>query len=243
MRTIKRAACMTALVPLLAGCGAMPTGYAGPPLYAYQDGYVDKAAHGNGLVYESLPCYGRAPYIVLGPPGPQGPSGQVGPPGPAGVAGSPGPPGPAGSAGPPGPPGPAGPPGPPGRFVVPGPRSDLHEAPIMWTALESVHFEAGSAAIQARCEKKIAKLAEWAKENSDLVIGLNAHSADVAANEQDPTLGTRRVHAVRDALIAAGVAPSRIVVGEFGTEQVACRGDAANCLALSRRVDVHATRR
>jgi outer membrane protein OmpA-like peptidoglycan-associated protein len=237
-----RAAGFATLVPVLAGCAGMPLGYDGPRLYRYQDGYVDLAPQVDGRVWDGLPCYGRAPYILAGPAGPAGPAGSAGTAGAPGSPGAAGPPGPPGPAGPPGPPGPTGPPGPPGGFGAPGPRSDLREAPIMWTAMESVQFEAGRASIQARCNGKIAALATWVNDNPEVVIGLDGHPHDTVANDHDATLGVRRVAAVRTALIAAGVAPSRIVVGEFGNGQFVCRSNPENCLALSRRVDVFAVR-
>ena len=112
----------------------------------------------------------------------------------------------------------------------------------MWTAMESLQFEAGRSEIRSRCADKIAKLAVWMNHDRNVVIGLDGHHDDATANDNDPTLSAQRVHAVRDALIAAGVAPSRIVVGEFGARELVCRGNAENCLALSRRVDVHAAR-
>ena len=112
----------------------------------------------------------------------------------------------------------------------------------MWTAMESVQFEAGRAEIQSKCIDKIAKLAAWMNHDRHVVIGLDGLRDDATANDNDPTLGARRVQAVRDALVAAGVAPSRIVVGDFGAPPSICRGAVENCLALSRRVDVHAAR-
>ena len=108
--------------------------------------------------------------------------------------------------------------------------------------MESVQFEAGRADLQSKCVDKIEKLAAWMNHDRHVVIGLNGHGDDTTGKETDPTLGARRVQAVRDALIAAGVAPSRIVVGDFRAEPSVCRGAPENCLALSRRVDVHATR-
>jgi outer membrane protein OmpA-like peptidoglycan-associated protein len=126
---------------------------------------------------------------------------------------------------------------------VPGrPRSDLRQAPVMWTAMESVQFEAGSAEIQARCADKIAKLSAWMNHDRNVVIGLDGHRDDATAHDNDPALSEKRVQAVRSALIAAGVAPQRIVVGQFGVQESICRGALENCLALSRRVDVHAAR-
>ena len=112
----------------------------------------------------------------------------------------------------------------------------------MWTAMESVQFEAGSAELQSRCADKIAKLAAWMAIDRNVVIGLDGYRDDPSVNDNDPTLSIRRVQAVRDALIAAGVAPNRIVIGEFKAPTGMCRGPVENCLALTRRVDVHAAR-
>ena len=108
--------------------------------------------------------------------------------------------------------------------------------------MESVQFQAGGAEIQSQCADKIAKLAAWLNHDRSVVIGLDGHRDDATAHDNDPALSERRVRAVREALVAAGVAPHRIVVGEFGARQSICRGPVENCLALSRRVDVHAAR-
>ena len=90
MRYVMRGFFVTVLLAAVAGCGTV--GYNGPQLYAYQDGYVDKAAHWDtGLVYEALPCQGRASYIQPGPAGKAGPAGPAGSPGMAGPAGPAGP--------------------------------------------------------------------------------------------------------------------------------------------------------
>ena len=74
MRQIRRGVIIAVLFPALAGCSHWPAiGFDGPDFYAYQDGYVDKAAMGDGRVYEGLPCRSRAPYILAGPAGAAGP--------------------------------------------------------------------------------------------------------------------------------------------------------------------------
>jgi len=112
----------------------------------------------------------------------------------------------------------------------------------MWTAMESVQFQAGSAEIQSQCSDKIAKLAAWMQHDRNVIVGLDGHRDDARANDNDPVLSEKRVQAVRGALIAAGIAANRIVVGEFGARETICRGPVEDCLALSRRVDVHAAR-
>ena len=43
--------------------------------------------------------------------------------------------------------------------------------------------------------------------------------------------------------ITAGIAPSRISTGSFGTRSPLCRDASENCLSLNRRVEVLASRR
>ena len=226
---------MTALLAAVAGCGTV--GYSGPNLYAYQDGYVDKAEVRPGQgVWEGLPCYPRASYILAGAAGAAGPMGVSGPAGSPGPAGAAGPAGPAGISGPQGPTGPAGPAG------VPGPRGSL-PSDGSWSSVENVQFEFKQAAIQSQCVDKIAKLVTWMKANPQVAVGLDGHVDDARANDNDPTLSVRRVSAVRQALITAGIAPSRISSGDFGTRAPLCVSATENCRSLNRRVEILAARR
>jgi outer membrane protein OmpA-like peptidoglycan-associated protein len=222
---------VTVLLAAVAGCGTV--GYNGPNLYAYQDGYVDKAEVWPGQVWEGLPCNPRAPYILAGLAGPAGP---MGPSGPMGVAG---PAGPAGASGIRGPQGPTGPAGPAGRL---GPRSFL-PSDGSWRSVENVQFEFKQAAIQSKCVDKIAQLVSWMNANPQVAVGLDGHVYDAKANDYDPTLSVRRVSAVRQALITAGIAPSRISSGDFGTRAPLCRSVSENCLSLNRRVEILAVLR
>jgi len=212
---------------MLVAAGCASIGYDGPDrMYAYGDGYVEIPGF-------SRPCH---PNVAYGLPGPAGPRGPAGPAGPTGPAGSPGTTGPGGQQGPAGSPGPAGPTGPTG------PRGDLG-SPTVWTSMETVQFESQRAEIQAKCALKIAKLADWMKANPTVVLGLDGHSDDLRANDNDATLGARRVQAVRAALVAAGIAPGRISDGLYGRREPVCGEETAACRDLNRRVEVLATQR
>ena len=232
MRYVIRGFFVTALLAAVAGCGTV--GYNGPNLYASRDGYVDKAEvrYGQG-VWEGLPCNPRPSYIQPGPAGAMGPGGPAGSPGLAGPAG------PAGITGPQGPQGPPGPAGPTGGSR---PRSFL--APDgSWSSVENVQFEFKQAAIQAKCTDKLAKLVTWMNANPTVTVGLDGHVDDAQANDNDPTLSARRVSAVRQALITAGIAPSRISSGAFGARVPLCWTGSDNCRALNRRVEILASLR
>jgi outer membrane protein OmpA-like peptidoglycan-associated protein len=109
--------------------------------------------------------------------------------------------------------------------------------------MEMVQFESQRAEIQAKCALKIAKLADWMKANPTVALGLDGHSDDLRANDNDATLGGRRVEAVRGALVAAGIAPSRISDGFYGRREPVCRDETTTCRDLNRRVEVLAIQR
>jgi outer membrane protein OmpA-like peptidoglycan-associated protein len=108
--------------------------------------------------------------------------------------------------------------------------------------MENVNFEFKRADIQLKCADKIAKLAAWINENQPIVIALDGHVDDNNVNDNDPTLSALRVQAVRQALIAAGIAPSRISAGTFGARASVCHDATDACLALNRRVEILAAR-
>jgi outer membrane protein OmpA-like peptidoglycan-associated protein len=105
-----------------------------------------------------------------------------------------------------------------------------------------VQFEFKQAAIQSKCVDKIAKLVSWMNANPQVAVGLDGHVYDAQANDNDPTLSVRRVSAVRQALITAGIAPSRISSGDFGNRVPLCRSATENCRSLNRRVEIFAAR-
>lgn len=109
--------------------------------------------------------------------------------------------------------------------------------------MENVHFEFRRADIQPACGSKIAKLAAWLKQDLQIGIALDGHVDDARANDDVPDLGMRRAQAVRDALIAEGVAAERITIGGFGSPKPPCGDATEECLVLVRRVEILAARR
>lgn len=195
------------------GCASV--GWDGPPLYASPAGSVDEA---------DLP-YHKSPRYVQGTIGPVGPVGPAGKPGPAGT---PGPGGPGGPAGPPGNMGPPGPPGAPGQPGTPG--------KISWVPAENIQFASGQAELPARCQEKIARVLAWLAAHPGVTVALDGH-ADQALSDE-PALAGQRVRVVREALVAGGVNPVRIRVGNYGNRAPLCAEATARCRDLNRRVEV-----
>jgi len=184
---------------------------------------------------------------VEGPAGPAGIRGQTGATGapgavaigPAGVAGAAGPAGTQGSAGqtgvqgssttagntgPAGRSGPAGAQGSVGAIGAQGPVGAVDR----WTSFREFVFEFNRADIQASDTSKVSEIAAYMKQNPSLRIGIDGSMDPRGTDPRNQDLSDRRISAVRDALIQAGVPSSKIQSGAYGDAK----------LARDRRVEV-----
>ncbi len=203
-----------------------PTGAVGPAGDAGPQGAVGqtgaRGASAEGYAGPAGPA-GRAgaqgPAGDAGPKGPTtlGPAGPAGRPGPAGergesgavgaqgstTAGVAGPSGAAGATGAQGPSGPTGPQGPAGGID-------------RWTSYRDFWFDTDMALIHDADSAKIAEIASYMNDNPSLYLGIDGSTNPRATDRRAMDLGDRRVRAVRDALIQAGVPANRVSSGMFG---------------------------
>jgi len=110
-----------------------------------------------------------------------------------------------------------------------------------WESAEDISFQLNRVEIQAKCAPKIARLATWVNRNPLVIVALDPHGDQASAftgEATDSKLYERRVRSVRDALVAAGVAPDRIRMGPVGDRSPLCRQATAECRELNRRVEV-----
>lgn len=109
-----------------------------------------------------------------------------------------------------------------------------------WESAEDISFDRNRVDIRPKCASKIARIATWMNRNPLVVVALDPHAdqLSVFTGESDPQLASRRVLSVRDALVAAGVAPHRILAGPVGDRRLLCREATAQCLEANRRIEV-----
>lgn len=162
---------------------------------------------------------------LYGPPGPPGPAGPPGPPGPAGP---PGPPGPAGIAGPVGPGGPAGAAGAAGAAAT-------------FVTFRDILFDYDKSVIRASERDKVNEIVAHARQNPAVNFRLDGHADPRGNDKYNQALSERRVKAVRDAMVAGGVAAGRISTGAFGEKQPKCSEQNEECWQRDRRVEVGVT--
>jgi len=97
-----------------------------------------------------------------------------------------------------------------------------------WTSFREYVFEYNGANISTSDQSKATEIAGYVNQNPSLQIGIDG-SMDPRGNDpRDQGLSDRRVGAVRDALIQAGVPASKIQTGAFGDTR----------LTRDRRVEV-----
>ena len=130
----------------------------------------------------------------------------------------------AGNTGPAGRSGPAGAQGSVGAIGAQGPVGAVDR----WTSFREFVFEFNRADIQASDTSKVSEIAAYMKQNPSLRIGIDGSMDPRGTDPRNQDLSDRRISAVRDALIQAGVPSSKIQSGAYGDAK----------LARDRRVEV-----
>jgi hypothetical protein len=85
-----------------------------------------------------------------------------------------------------------------------------------WVTYRDFWFESGQADIHQADAYMVSDIAAYLKANPSLQVGLDGTPPVNGSDPRNADLDQQRVKAVRDALLAAGVAPSQITSGSFG---------------------------
>jgi outer membrane protein OmpA-like peptidoglycan-associated protein len=186
---------------------------------------------------------------VYGPPGPAGvagPPGSGGPSGPAGVRGPAGPAGAQGAMGVAGAQGPAGAAGVQGSMGSVGAQGAMGSAGaqgpagavVRWESFSDFLFDFDKSDVRASEEGKAAAIAAYMKANPSIQAGIDGYADPRGTNQYNLALSQRRVDAVRDALVQAGVPTAKIQTGFFGEARLKCSESTEACWQRDRRVEV-----
>jgi outer membrane protein OmpA-like peptidoglycan-associated protein len=127
----------------------------------------------------------------------------------------------------------------PSSAAISGPREKASELegfePIAW--LGGVHFDFNKANIRPADAKILDRDVEWLKANSNVKVAIDGGADQRGPIAYNQKLSERRARAVRDYLVARGVAPDRIVEVGYGEKLLACRGAGEACWQKNRRAD------
>jgi outer membrane protein OmpA-like peptidoglycan-associated protein len=186
-----------------------------PPPVAYQPPRVQREVvypNGKYVLYgDGMTQPWQWVWVPTGPTGPQGMAG------PQGVAG------PAGPAGPQGPQGPQG----PTPAVV-----------ASWTKFKDILFDFDKSDIRPNETSKVADIASYLQQNPSTMVGIDGYADPRGTDKYNQALSERRVNAILDALMRAGVARDKIQTGAFGEMRLKCREATEACWQSDRRVEV-----
>jgi outer membrane protein OmpA-like peptidoglycan-associated protein len=154
--------------------------------------------------------------------------------GPFGMAGERGPAGPAGATGAQGPAGPVGPQamaGSDNRYVSfgTGDRS---------ASFKDILFDTDKSDIRSNETSKITDIAAHVKQNAPMQVSIGGYADPRGTDQHNQGLSERRVNAIRDALVKAGVASDKIQTSAFGEQKPLCNESTDACWQRDRRVDV-----
>jgi peptidoglycan-associated lipoprotein len=84
----------------------------------------------------------------------------------------------------------------------------------------------------------VSDIANFMKQNPQAEISLEGYADPRGTNTYNLRLSERRVRAVRDAIVTAGVAQNRIRIGAKGDKDPVCNEKTEECYQADRRVEV-----
>jgi len=147
-----------------------------------------------------------------------------------GMAGASGATGAMGPAGPMGAQGPAGPVGPQAMAWA--------GAAKQWSTFRDFLFDFDKSAIRSNETSHVSDIAAYMRQNASAQVGIDGHTDPRGTDPYNQDLSERRVNAIRDALVSAGVSAGRIKTGAFGESQPKCNASTEACWQSERRVEV-----
>jgi hypothetical protein len=106
-------------------------------------------------------------------------------------------------------------------------------------AFKAVHFASDKSEIPAAEMVNIATVANYMKQHAGVFVRLDGHADPRGTDAYNVALSQRRVDAVRDALVQAGVPAERITSVASGEGRPVCTQQTEECLQTQRRVEVY----
>lgn len=114
--------------------------------------------------------------------------------------------------------------------IVPGSQRDL-----VVNVGDRVFFGFDQSDLTAQSRETLEKQAAWLQKFPGVRVAIEGHADERGTREYNLALGERRASAVKDYLVALGVAPARIKTISYGKERPAAVGSNETAWAQNRR--------
>ncbi|GKT11090.1 MAG: peptidoglycan-associated lipoprotein [Thiomicrorhabdus sp.] len=100
-----------------------------------------------------------------------------------------------------------------------------------------VHFDFDRSEVRSKFYKVIKSNADYMALETSAMITIKGYCDERGTREYNLALGERRAKAVKSALVAEGVSPSRITVVSFGEDNPVAEGHNESSWSLNRRAE------
>jgi peptidoglycan-associated lipoprotein len=100
---------------------------------------------------------------------------------------------------------------------------------------DTVHFGYNEYSVQDADKGTLGKQATWLNKYPSVKLTVEGHCDERGTREYNLALGARRANAVKEYLVAQGVAAGRLETVSYGKERPVCTASDENCWAQNRR--------
>jgi peptidoglycan-associated lipoprotein len=100
---------------------------------------------------------------------------------------------------------------------------------------QDIYFEYDAYDIRDDAKPVLQEIAAWLMKNGKTKLSVEGHCDERGTNEYNLALGDRRAKAVRDYLIALGIASGRVQMISYGEEKPLCAETTEECWTKNRR--------
>lgn len=109
------------------------------------------------------------------------------------------------------------------------------QADLVVNVGDRVFFETDSSDLTSSARTTLENQATWLRQYPSLGVSIEGHADERGTREYNLALGERRANAVRNYMIALGVAPSRVNTISYGKERPAVPGANDSAWSQNRR--------
>ena len=117
----------------------------------------------------------------------------------------------------------------------PAPAPSMEE--LFRTNVVPVYFDYDRADVRADQVSRLQASARFLQQNAGIQFTIGGHADERGSQEYNIGLGDRRANAVRQFLVAQGIAASRINTVSYGEERSVCTQSNENCWSQNRRAE------
>lgn len=112
-----------------------------------------------------------------------------------------------------------------------------------WISLDRVYFTTGKATLTAESQAQLKNIAAILKAFPTAAIKLGGYTDNTGKADANVLLSADRANAARKALVASGIAPTRVAAEGYGQEHPLATNDTPDGRAQNRRVDLRVTQK